>query len=137
MIQNRTFNPVQAILLVPLLIAIAMFVLVVINLAVAGLPAVQRFGLNSLLLSTELSTPVHGITDPEKVGLLAPLWGTFLTLLIALPIALPVSLAMAIFASEFKLGGLGSVMETLLVLFAGIPPVIYGLSAIFLSTAFS
>ena len=132
----QNFTRMQLVLMAPLLISVGMFVLIVINLTLASLPAIQQFGITTLLFSTELSTPTHGMSDPTKVGLLPPLWGTVLTILVALPIAFPVALAMSIFSTEFRLGGLGHLMETLLSLFAGIPPVIYGLAAIFFAKEF-
>jgi ABC-type phosphate transport system permease subunit len=118
-----------------LAIAVGMFILVVANLAWQGLPAIWQFGFGSLF-STQISTPHSGIYIQGQVGLLPAILGTLLAAAVALVLALPVSLAMAVFASEFRLAGLGRVMEALLALFAGIPPVIYGLLSIFLAQSF-
>jgi phosphate transport system permease protein len=117
--------------LVPLL----MFLAVVSNLVYASLPALTQAGL-PVLFSTVFSTIFSGTYVEGQYGLTPSLWGTFLLLITALLIAFPVSLAMAIFATEFSVRGVGQAIEPVLALFSGIPPILYGLLSVFVLTAF-
>jgi ABC-type phosphate transport system permease subunit len=109
--------------------------LMIVNVIWNSIPAITTYGF-PVLFSTKFSNVFSGIYIPGQYGLLPALWGTVLIAILALGIALPISLAVAIFASEFSLKGLGRVMELVMSVFSGIPPIIYSLLSIFVLTAF-
>jgi len=78
------------------------------------------------------STQISGVftSGQGQYGLIPAIWGTLLIVVVSMGIAIPVSMAMAIFASEFKLGLLGQGMRTLLGILGGIPSIIFGLMSI-------
>ena len=117
------------------LIPIAAFVGIVVNVVMTSIPAITHLGLK-VLFSTKFSNVFSGTFIQGEYGLLPALWGTVLVAIVALVLAFPAALAMAIFASEYTIGRLGDLMETLLALFAGIPPIIYALLSIFVLAAF-
>jgi phosphate transport system permease protein len=117
------------------LIPVGLFLLMLANLVYASLWAITSAGL-PVLFSTRISNVFSGQYIPGQYGLLPALWGTLMIAVIALMIGLPIALLMAVFASEFSLGGLGRVMEGALGLFAGIPPVIYALLSLLVAQVF-
>ncbi|MGB8214460.1 MAG: ABC transporter permease subunit [Anaerolineales bacterium] len=117
------------------IIPVGLFLAVVINVVWQSLPAFTQVGLK-VLFSTEFSNTFSGIFTPGQYGLLPAMWGTLLVACVAQILAFPVALAMAIFASEFSIGRLGGVMEALLALFSGIPPIIYALLSVFVLSVF-
>jgi phosphate transport system permease protein len=63
-------------------------------------------------------------------GLLPAIIGTIFITCVALAIALPISLAIAVYASEYAIGFVGRALRAILGTLAGIPPIVYGLTAI-------
>jgi phosphate transport system permease protein len=115
------------------LIPVAMFAAMVAMLVSKALPALSEPGLGELFSSSFSSQFSTGVAT---YGLLPAIGGTVAVTLIAIGIALPVSLAMAVFASEFPLGGLGRAMRTVLGALSGIPAIVYALLAIVLVERF-
>jgi len=134
---NHRFHwtPASLVALILTLVPVGLFLAVVVNVAVVSLPAISQVGLR-VLFSTKFSNVFSGTYNPGEYGLVPALWGTLLVACVALLLAFPMALAMAVFVSEFSIGGLGHVIEGLLAVFAGIPPIIYALLSIFVLTVF-
>ncbi len=121
------------------LLPLAALALLAANLVVMSWPALEQVGLfggtlcPAGIISLKFCNVFSG-TCPNgnscQYGLLVPLWGTFIATALALALALPASLAIAVFASEYSLGGVGRIMEVILGLLGGIPPVVYGLLSV-------
>jgi phosphate transport system permease protein len=111
------------------------FFLIIFSLIWFSIPAMTLYG-PKILFSTKFSNAFSGTYNPGEYGLLPALWGSMMVALLALALGFPVALFMAIFTSEFSLGGIGRWMEVLLAMFAGIPPIIYALLSIFVVRSF-
>lgn len=98
--------------------------LMLIQLIVAALPAMRRFGLP--FLWTVRWDPVH-----EVFGALTFAYGTVASSLLALIIGVPISLGVAIFLAEIAPAGVSLVLSFVIELLASIPSVILGLWGIF------
>lgn len=109
------------------LVPVLAFVFIVGTLVESSLLAIEAVGLGELF-STKFTCGMM-IAGPVHYGLLPALWTTLLAVVIAIAIALPASLAIAVFASEFPLGFLGRGMRAILGMLAGIPPIVYALTA--------
>ncbi|MGQ9682753.1 MAG: PstC family ABC transporter permease [Anaerolineae bacterium] len=77
-----------------------------------------------------------GPVDARVFGLVPTLWGTVMVTAIALFLAVPVSLCIGFVCTEFSLGPLSRVLEATVAALAGIPPVFYGLTVLFVVPAF-
>lgn len=64
-----------------------------------------------------------------EFGLMPSIIATCMVVLGALAIALPVSLAIAIYACEYAAGAIGKALRAILGTLAGIPPIVYALTA--------
>jgi len=104
---------------VPLLLLLVFW-----EVALAGWPALSRFGLG-FLTSSEWD-PVQG-----RFGAAAAIFGTLLTSLIALIIATPLAVGVAVFLSEYAPRSLRQPVAFFVDLLAAIPSVVYGLWGIF------
>ncbi|MCL0048906.1 ABC transporter permease subunit [Dehalococcoidia bacterium] len=109
------------------LVPVLALLLIVHNLVEKSSLAIDVVGLSELF-STEFRDGAF-LSGPVHYGLLPALWATFLAVVIAVAIALPASLAIAVFASEFPSGLLGRGLRGLLGMLAGIPPIVYALTA--------
>lgn len=117
-------------------IAVIAFFLIIFTLIWFSIPAFTQPGLPALF-STEFTSAWYvSDSSARQYGLMPALVGSFMVTGLSLMLAFPVALALAIFASEFTLGGMSRWIETLLSMFAGIPPVIYGLLSIFVLQSF-
>jgi ABC-type phosphate transport system permease subunit len=116
-------------------VPVIMFILTLVNVVWNSVPAVTKYGL-PVLFSTKFSSVFSGTYVPGQYGLLPALWGSILLAGSAMLLALPVAIAMAVFASEFSLNGIGGVMELLMSIFSGIPPILYSLLSIFVLVNF-
>ncbi|MEN9236034.1 MAG: phosphate ABC transporter permease subunit PstC [Gloeomargarita sp. GMQP_bins_120] len=67
--------------------------------------------------------------EPE-FGIIAIIWGTFITSLIAMIVALPVGLLSAIYLSEYAPESVRAVLKPMLEILAGVPTVVYGFFAL-------
>lgn len=106
-------------LCVPLLL-----VLVLVEVALAGWPAMRELGF-SFLTSSEWDPVNH------KFGAAPAIFGTIVTSILALIIAAPLALGVAIFLSDFAPRWLRQPVAFLVDLLAAIPSVVYGLWGIF------
>jgi phosphate transport system permease protein len=99
------------------------------NLVRYGPLSISRFttGLRSLF-GTDFSTIYS--SGIGRYGLRPAIMGTLWVTVIAMVIAVPMAMAMAIFISEFPLGQFGRVLQLVLSMLAGIPPIVYALMAI-------
>lgn len=104
---------------VPLLL-----LLVLLEVALAGWPALSQFGFG-FLTSSEWD-PVRG-----NFGAAAAIFGTLVTSILALVIATPLALGVAIFLSEYAPRWLRQPLAFFVDLLAAIPSVVYGLWGIF------
>jgi phosphate transport system permease protein len=102
---------------------------VIISLIDGSLPALRAFGLNFLI--EERWNPVT-----EKVGAIAPIYGTLLTSFIAMLIAVPIGLLIAVFLTELCPLWLRRPIGIAIELLAGIPSIIYGIWGLFVFAPF-
>jgi phosphate transport system permease protein len=100
-----------------------------------ALPAMREVGL-PVLFSTKFSNRFSGTWTRGEYGLLPSLWGTVLIACVAMALAFPVSLAMGVFITESPWAWPARVLETIVALFAGIPPILYGFMALLVAKAF-
>jgi phosphate transport system permease protein len=128
-------RPARLIATLLALLPVLMLAWVVFSLVGTALQGVRQWGL-AAFFSTRISNESSVYYVPGQVGLLPAAWGTLMVAVLTMATAIPVSLAMAVFASEFSLGGVGRAMEAVLALFAGIPAVLYALLSIFVARSF-
>ena len=118
----------EAVTLLALSVA-ALTLLLVYNMAVHAMPAIQKFGLRFLFTTT---------WDPVKevFGALPFIYGTIISSALALLIAVPVSLGIAIYLAELAPVWIREPLSFLIELLAAIPSVVYGLWGIFVLAPF-
>jgi phosphate transport system permease protein len=102
---------------------------VILSLIVGSMPAFNALGLE--FFTTQRWNPVT-----EKFGLLAPVYGTIVTSLIAMLIAVPVGLMIAFFLTELCPMWLRRPIGIAIELLAGIPSIIYGIWGLFVFAPF-
>ena len=112
----------------------ALAVLVVLGGAILSLvfgawPALQAFGFG--FLTSESWNPVT-----EKLGAVAPIYGTLVTSVIAMAIAVPIGLMIAMFLTELCPAWLRRPIGIAIELLAGIPSIIYGIWGLFVFAPF-
>lgn len=106
-------------LCVPLLL-----LLVLVEVAVAGWPALREFGFGFLTSSNW--DPVN-----HQFGAAPAIFGTIVTSILALVIATPLAIGVAVFLSEYAPARIRQPVAFLVDLLAAIPSVVYGLWGIF------
>ncbi len=109
--------------LVPVLLLIS----VVAVLVWKSWPAMASVGFDELF-SFDYSY-IYGGAPAYKFGMLLPIISTLFITITALVIALPISLAIAVYASEYAAGFIGRALRAILGTLAGIPPIVYGITA--------
>jgi phosphate transport system permease protein len=114
--------------------AAAVLVLVILGCIILALidgsiPALRVFGANFLI--SQRWNPVT-----ENFGALAPIYGTFVTSLIAMIIAVPLGLLIAVFLTELCPLWLRRPIGIAIELLAGIPSIIYGIWGLFVLAPF-
>jgi phosphate transport system permease protein len=97
---------------------------IIITLLVGSLPALKQFG-----ASFYTSTAWNPVTI--DFGGVVPIYGTFITALIAMLIGIPVSFGIAIFITELSPNWLKRPIGVAIELLAGIPSIIYGMWGLF------
>lgn len=102
----------------------ALLVLIAVEIAVAGWPALHKFGLS--FLTSSAWDPVKGV-----FGAAPAIYGTLVSSALALIIAAPLALGVAVFLSEFAPPVLRQPIAFLVDLLAAVPSVVYGLWGIF------
>jgi phosphate transport system permease protein len=120
-IADRVYR--SAILIFALCVPV-LLLLILIEVGVAGWPALRQFGLSFLMSSAW--DPVAG-----EFGAAPAIAGTIITSLIALALATPLALGGAIFLSEFSPSWLRQPLSFLVDLLAAVPSVVYGLWGVF------
>ena len=101
-----------------------LLLLLLVEIGMAGWPALRQFGLS--FLTTSVWDPVAG-----QFGAAPAIAGTIVTSIIALALATPLALGGAIFLSEFAPGWLRQPLSFFMDLLAAIPSVVYGLWGVF------
>jgi ABC-type phosphate transport system permease subunit len=134
-VRRRRSSIVKLISLGITAIPLIAFILIVINIIYNSIPAVTEFGLSDLF-STKMTNVFSGDYVPGQYGLIPAIWGSLMLVIISFVIAFPSSLAMAVFASEFSMRGMGRGIELVLAVCSGIPPVIYSLFSYFVMRVF-
>ncbi len=105
---------------------------IILSLIVGAWPAIQHFGLS--FLTTQRWAPQ---LEPAPIlGGLGPIYGTFVSSLIAMLIAVPVGLGIAIFLTELCPMWLRRPFGVAIELLAGIPSIIYGMWGFFVLAPF-
>ena len=107
----------------------ALLVSIVVALAFAAWPALQKFGFG--FFGTNVWNPVT-----REFGALAPIYGTLVTSAIALLIGVPVSFGIALFLTEMCPTTLKRPLGTAVELLAAIPSIIYGMWGLFVFAPF-
>ena len=106
-------------------IIFALFALLAYVLASESWPALERFGIS--LFTENVWRPSERGVEFVKYGLLAPLYGTLVTSLMAAAMALPLSLATVFFMEEMAPYRIREIFSSVIDLMAGLPTIIYGL----------
>jgi len=110
-----------------MLFAFLVFILlfgIILTLFVGSLPALKAFG--PAFFTSSAWNPVD-----IQFGGLVPIYGTFITALIAMLIGIPVSFGIAIFITELSPAWLKRPIGVAIELLAGIPSIIYGMWGLF------
>lgn len=97
---------------------------IIITLLVGSLPALKMFGAS--FYTSDAWNPVT-----VDFGGIVPIYGTFITALIAMLIGIPVSFGIAIFITELSPNWLKRPIGVAIELLAGIPSIIYGMWGLF------
>ncbi len=111
------------------LVVLLMFAGIFWALIVGSWPAIQAFGFRFLV--SDAWNPVK-----ENFGVIAPLYGTLITSLIAMLIAVPVGIGIAIFLTELCPLSLRRTVSIAVELLAGIPSIIYGIWGLYVLAPF-
>ena len=111
------------------LIVLAILAGVILALIIGSMPALRTFGAGFLV--SQRWNPVT-----ENFGALSPIYGTFMTSLIALVIAVPLGLLIAVFLTEICPLWLRRPIGIAIELLAGIPSIIYGIWGLFVFAPF-
>lgn len=110
-------------------LVLALLLGIIASLAVGAVPALQRFG--PAFFVTNVWNPVK-----LEFGVLAPLYGTLVTSVIALAIGVPVSFGIALFLTEMCPVVLKRPLGTAVELLAAVPSIIYGMWGLFVFAPF-
>jgi phosphate transport system permease protein len=102
---------------------------VMVALVHGAAPALDLFGFS--FVTTEVWNPVT-----DKFGALAPIYGTFVTALIAMVIAVPFGIGIAVFLTELCPRFLRRPIGIAIELLAGIPSIIFGIWGLFILAPF-
>ncbi len=102
---------------------------IIVTLFIGSLPALKAFGPS--FFTSDAWNPVD-----IQFGGLVPIYGTFVTALIAMVIGVPVSFGIAIFITELSPAWLKRPIGVAIELLAGIPSIIYGMWGLFVFAPF-
>lgn len=108
---------------------IALFVAMAVLIFYNAWPAFSRFGLSFFI------NPVWD-SWKQEFGVLALIYGTVISSLLALLIAVPISVALALFLNELAPRWLSTVLSFIVEMLAAIPSIIYGLWGVFILAPF-
>ncbi|MEW6651358.1 MAG: ABC transporter permease subunit [Chloroflexota bacterium] len=135
--QTKKWSSIHVFTFLITLVPVLLFFVIIGNLVWNSIQAVQAVGLTSLL-SDRISTIYSGVYDPQnpQYGLLPAMVGTLQVSILTLIFAMPFSMSLALLATEYNIRWIGRVIELLLSVFAGIPPIIYALLSVFVVKTF-
>lgn len=102
---------------------------IIITLVIGSLPALRAFGFG--FFTSAAWNPVE-----NDFGGLVPIYGTFITAVIAMLIGIPVSFGIAVFITELSPNWLKRPIGVAIELLAGIPSIIYGMWGLFVFAPF-
>jgi|BarGraNGADG00312_2_1021985.scaffolds.fasta_scaffold00682_9 phosphate ABC transporter permease protein PstC len=88
-------------------------------------PAIAKFGIRDLFLSTKWA-PNPAKPEAGSYGMLAFTWGTFLTTILAMILAAPLGIGAAVFIDQVAPEKMAKVVRRGIELLAGIPSVVIG-----------
>ncbi len=103
----------------------AVFALLAYVLVEESWPAIARFGIS--LFTENVWRPSERGVEFVRYGLLAPLYGTLITSVLAAALALPLSLSTVFFIEEMAPRRIRDAFSSIIDLMAGLPTIIYGL----------
>lgn len=106
-------------------IIFAIFILLAYVLIWESWPALDKFGI-SLFMENVWKPSEEGV-EFVKYGLLAPIYGTIVTSIIAAAVALPLSISAVFFVEEMAPHRVREFFSSTIDLMAGLPTIIYGL----------
>lgn len=114
----------RALTLAAAILVLLLFVGVMVSLTHGAWLSIKTFGFGFLV--TQLWNPVT-----QRFGALAPIFGTFVTSILAMLVAVPVGIGIAIFLTELCPQWLKRPIGVAIELLAGIPSIIYGIWGLF------
>lgn len=115
----------HALTLAAAILVLLLFLGVMASLTHGAWLSIKTFGFSFLV--TELWNPVT-----QRFGALAPIFGTFVTSILAMLLAVPVGIGIAIFLTELCPQWLKRPIGIAIELLAGIPSIIYGIWGLFI-----
>jgi phosphate transport system permease protein len=104
---------------------VAVLVLLFAAISYASAPALRRYGLK--ILASSVWRPSEVNPSESDYGLLAPLYGTLVSSLIAAILALPTTLAVVLALEEYAPRSVRDILASIVEVMAGIPTIVYGL----------
>lgn len=115
----------HAVTLAAAVLVLLLFIGVMVSLTHGAWLSIKTFGFSFLV--TQLWNPVT-----QRFGALAPIFGTFVTSILAMALAVPVGIGIAIFLTELCPEWLKRPVGIAVELLAGIPSIIYGIWGLFI-----
>ncbi len=130
---KRKFDLLDVVSFPAILILFGIFAGVIIILGGKAIPAFERFGFNLIFENIW-----HAAEEPsqEKYGLLAVLWGSVYTSLIAVVLSSFLAVGYAVFVVEFAPKRLKNFLVVVSDIMAGLPTIIYGIWGSFILVPF-
>lgn len=110
------------------IIVFAIFILMLIIFLIRSLPAFDMYGFN--LYAKNIWIAAENPNN-EEYGILAAIWGSIYTSIIAVVVALPLSIGYSIFVVDYAPKKIKNVLIILSDVMAGLPTIIYGVWAVF------
>ena len=107
------------------LVPVVLFAFMVVALIVNAAPIVVDPGIGALFGGQFLDAKGNLITGYQ---ILPPIWITILTTGVAMIVALPIALALAVVAVDFPMGPIGRLVQPIVSLLSGIPPIVYAVA---------
>ncbi len=122
--------------LVLALVPVCAILFVLVTVVMESMPAFSLPGLSELFSTTFVTSAAQGYATEVQYGLTPAIWGTLVIVVTAVAVGLPISFSIAVLSSELSLGPLSRFLRTVVLTFAGIPPILYGLAGGFFAALF-
>ena len=106
-------------------VVIAAFIMLFVVLGYVSAPALRRYGIS--LFTTTKWAPNEANPSKSVYGLLAPLFGTLVSSVIAVLLALPVTVSIVLVIEEYAPERLRELIGSVIEVMAGLPTIVYGL----------